>query len=332
MDETQNNMEKIFATPKLFSVSRTVAKLQVEPIPSAERIRGHYFVSGFTGQRIVKLPAGVIQNAVRQPLTRPLLASSAGFYPKAAGHLARRPVGISQTIFIYCTVGYGWCEMLGRRHEVRPGHLLVLPANTAHSYGAAGKNPWSIRWFHAVGDQLVPFLEALGTTGQYPTVFLGDDPLLSALFEEVLAELESGYTSLNLIYASQTAAHLLGAMIRRRHNTWVGAPDPHQKIARCIELMRTHLDRPLRMAQLAAICNFSTPHFTKLFKVQTGYTPKDYFTRLKMHQASQLLNNTGLSIKEIAQQVGYDDPLHFSRVFKQINAQSPTDHRKKHLE
>jgi hypothetical protein len=74
--------------------------LQVEPLSSSERLRGHHLVSGFAAQRIVKLPDDVIHAAARQPLTRPLLASSAGFYPKAAGHLARRPVGIDQTIFM----------------------------------------------------------------------------------------------------------------------------------------------------------------------------------------------------------------------------------------
>lgn len=59
--------------------------------------------------------------------------------------------------------------------------------------------------------------------------------------------------------------------------------------------------------------------------------PKDYFTRLKMHKASQLLNNPNLSIKEVADLVGYEDPLYFSRVFKQINAVSPTEYRKKRL-
>jgi transcriptional regulator GlxA family with amidase domain len=93
--------------------------------------------------------------------------------------------------------------------------------------------------------------------------------------------------------------------------------------------MRTHLDRPLRMSQLAAMANISAAHFTELFKAHIGYSPKDYFTRLQMHKASQLLENSNLTVKEIAYQVGYEDPLHFSRVFKRINELSPTDQRKR---
>jgi len=328
MDGTQNCMEKIPLPSTNRFVRRTVTQLHVEQLPSADRLRGHHFIAGFAGQRIVKLPEDVIRAAARQPLTKSLLASSAGYYPKAAGHLARRPVGTDETIFIYCTAGSGWCDMLGKHYKIKAGELLVLPANTVHSYGAEEKYPWSIRWFHAVGSQIPDFLETLGVTSEQPVVALGEDAMLDSLFEEVLTELETGYTALNLIYAAQTAAHLLAAMIRRRHNHWTDAPDARQRVARSIELMRNHLDRPLKMVHLAGICGFSPPHFTSLFRAQTGFAPKDYFTRLKMHHASQLLNGTNLSVKEIASRLGYDDPLHFSRVFKQLNALSPTDHRR----
>ena len=281
-----------------------------------------------TGQRIVKLPHDVIRAASERPLTRMQFPTHAGFYPKSAGHLAERPHGAAQAILIYCVAGSGWCALERRRHEIKPGQLLVIPAGVPHSYGAHPTDPWSIRWIHAVGDQLPTYLEALGTTTVNPVVFLGEDALLNTLFEEVLTELEIGYTALNLVYVSQALAHLLGAIIRRRHGNWQGAPDARQKITRSIEMMGAHLDQPLRMAQLAAMVNLSNAEFTRLFRAQTGYAPKDYFTRLKMHKASQLLDNTELTVKEISFQVGFEDPLHFSRVFKRINDISPTEHRR----
>jgi AraC-like DNA-binding protein len=64
-----------------------------------------------------------------------------------------------------------------------------------------------------------------------------------------------------------------------------------------------------------------------LFKEQTGYSPIDYFIRLRMHQACQLLDTSQLSVKRIAAALGYDDPLYFSRVFKGVNDISPTEYR-----
>jgi hypothetical protein len=60
----------------------------------------------------------------------------------------------------------------------------------------------SIRWFHATGQQLPDCLHALGTSAAKPLMFLGEDPLLDTLFQEMLTELESGYTALNLVCIS----------------------------------------------------------------------------------------------------------------------------------
>jgi AraC-like DNA-binding protein len=286
-------------------------------------------MSGFPGQRLVLLPRSVVLTARSRPLLRGLLPTDVGYYPKAARHVAERPTGATQTILIYCAAGQGWCELDGHPHAIGPGQLLVIPAGVPHAYGAAEPRPWTIFWAHVVGEQLPAYLEALGTNTAQPVVYLGEDTLLKTLFEEVLGELESGYTNLNLLYASQATAHLLGEIIRRRHQEPLGVPDPQRRIAQSITLMQSTLNKPLRIGQLAAIAGRPASSFARLFKSQTGYSPKDYFTRLKMHRACQLLDNSLLTVKETAFQVGYEDPLHFSRAFRRINGVSPTEYKER---
>ena len=109
--------------------------------------------SGFAGQQRVMLPQRVIEGALRhQPLLRGLLATGAGCFPKAAGHLRRRSEGIDQAILIYCVKGRGWCELGGQTHRVNAGDLLVLPPEVPHAYGAEASDPWTIHWIHAVGE------------------------------------------------------------------------------------------------------------------------------------------------------------------------------------
>ena len=116
-------------------------------------------------------------------------------------------------------------------------------------------------------------------------------------------------------------------MIWRRSRVWVDEPDRVQRIAQTAAFMREHLAEPLRAPQLAALASFSTAYFNQAFKAQTGYTPVDYLIRLRMHQACQLLDATTLSVKVIAEQVGYADQLYFSRAFKEINGVPPTEYR-----
>ena len=282
---------------------------------------------GFPGQRIVALPRRVIDHAMRQPLLSNLIPTASGFFPKAAGHLRERTAGVDQAILIYCTQGAGWCELAGQRHLVQRGELLAIPPEVRHAYGADEKNPWSILWLHVVGTTLTPLLHEMGVSLERPLLFVGHDPQLVSLFEEVMETMEHGYTPSHLLYAARALTHLIGLMIWHRHQKWRGDPEPRQKMAQSIAYMTGHLNRPLTVATLAAMSNLSPSHFSALFKRQTGYAPIDYFIRLRIHQACQLLDNTDMNVKEIAAALGYDDAFYFSRIFKLLNDISPGEYR-----
>jgi AraC-like DNA-binding protein len=285
---------------------------------------------GFPGQRIVVLPKWIVVNALRNPLLYDLLPTDAGFFPKATGHLRERPLGVSQMIFIYCIRGFGWCDLAGQRYLVKPGELLIIPPNAGHAYGADGKMPWSIFWVHVVGTSVKLLLDELGGGGGRPLLFLGQDSQLVALFEETITILEHGCSPAHLLYASGTLTHLTGLMIWHQHQKWQGDPEPRQKMAQSIAFMKTHLNQPLKVSRLAALANLSSSHYSALFKRQTGYAPIDYFIRLRMHQACQLLDNTDLNVKEVAAAMGYEDPFYFSRIFKALNSISPNEYRLLH--
>jgi AraC family transcriptional regulator of arabinose operon len=283
---------------------------------------------GFAGQRIVVLPRAVVARARRHPLLAGVFPTDVGYFPRAHGHLRERPTGVDQAIFIYCVKGAGWCELAGKRFEVRAGELLVIPPDTPHVYGADTKRAWTIHWFHAKGVLIDAFLDELGVREEQPIAYLGEDAQLLALFEEVLSVLEHGYAPLQLLHASHAMAHLLATMIRRRRESWREEPDSHYRISRSIAYMKQHLDEPLRLDALAGVANLSRSQYTALFKEQTGYAPIDYFIRLKMHRACQLLDTTQSSVKVIAASLGYEDPLYFSRMFRAVNETSPIAYRR----
>jgi AraC-like DNA-binding protein len=283
---------------------------------------------GFAGQRIVVLPPSVVADARRQPLMSGLVPTDVGFFPHAAGHLRERPAGVDQAIFIYCTKGGGWCDFKGSRHPVKAGDLLVLPPGTPHAYGAEGTRPWSIFWFHVQGALLGDWLGELDAGGGRLVKPIGEAAQVLALFEETLAVLEQGYTRFQMLSASQSLAHLLAVLIREHRHAVPETPAVPQKIAQTIAYMKQHLDLPLSLDALAGLANLSRSRYVELFRQQTGFAPIDYFIRLRMHQACRMLDNTRLSIKAIANALGYADPLYFSRRFRAVNEKSPLEYRK----
>ena len=283
---------------------------------------------GFAGQRIVVLPGSVVGRAQQHPLMSGVIPTDVGHFPQAAGHLRERPTGVDQAIFIYCTKGSGWCELSGRSHPVRAGELLVIPPDTGHVYGADEEQPWSIYWFHVKGGLVPAFLRELDIAVESPVVRIGDDPQLLALFEELLGVLMHGYTTSQLLQASHILAHLMAVIIRDHRNSPQERPGTQQKIAQTIAYMGQHLNQALQLDALAALANLSRSRYVDLFKKQTGYAPIDYFIRLRMHRACQLLDTTELSIKAVATELGYEDPLYFTRIFRAVVELAPTAYRR----
>ena len=285
---------------------------------------------GFSGQRIVVLPRNVVAAALAYDLLKGLLPTDVGYFPKAAGHFIKRALGIDQTILIYCVKGKGWCEIEGSRHAVSAGDVLVMPPGCAHTYGADEHRPWTIFWVHVKGQNVVALRDELRTTPANPVLCLGENPELLALFEELLEVVEHGYAASRLLYASQILAHLIGLVIWDCRQIQRGPLDNAHRILESIAYMKQHLDHNATAASFAALANLSESHYRSLFKSQIGYAPMDYFIRLRMHKACQLLDTTTLSVKEIAVKVGYEDPLYFSRIFRSVMEHSPKQYRRMH--
>jgi transcriptional regulator GlxA family with amidase domain len=100
------------------------------------------------------------------------------------------------------------------------------------------------------------------------------------------------------------------------------------RIGRSIAYMVEHLNQPLQVSTLAAQASVSPSHYFALFKRQTGTAPMDFFIRLRMNHARQLLDSTCSSVKEVAAAMGYDDPFYFSRVFKSVHSVAPAEYRR----
>ncbi|HNX52243.1 MAG TPA: AraC family transcriptional regulator [Pontiellaceae bacterium] len=99
---------------------------------------------------------------------------------------------------------------------------------------------------------------------------------------------------------------------------------PHQEVLspawqtylRCRGLLEQNFRRLKNIEQAAAACRLDKAYLCRLFQRYASETPLQLLTRLKMNRAAELLSGRTMLIKQIAQESGYSDPYHFSRVFK----------------
>ena len=99
------------------------------------------------------------------------------------------------------------------------------------------------------------------------------------------------------------------------------------KIRAVINHLRATLDHPVDLKELARSAGLSTSRLCYLFKRETGKPIGQYRKQLRLRAARDMLENTGLTIKEIRLRVGARDPSHFARDFKTAYGLSPAKFR-----
>ncbi len=284
---------------------------------------------GFAGERMFVLERETLERARRHPLLAQLRVTDAGHFPNARYHYRRRTYGCDQHILIYCDNGRGFASINGSEpFEIRPRTFVIIPAFTPHIYGADPTVPWTIYWGHFVGDASYFYFSHLPIIDRPFSVEADRIPFVRGIFEELLTLLRRGYSTENLVACSQLMAAILGTLIFNNQDIEIHISDrSHIKIEHVIDHMRHHLQEPLRLSALASKVGLSVSQLSWLFRKETGYPPMKYFARLKIQRACRYLESTDAPISVISEQLGYDDPFYFSRLFKKTVGCSPLGYR-----
>ena len=83
----------------------------------------------------------------------------------------------------------------------------------------------------------------------------------------------------------------------------------------------------ISLTELAEQFGYSVPHCSRLIRQETGAGFTAFVRRIRMYHAASLLTDTGRSIAEISELVGYQTPEAFIRVFEKVYGRSPTQYR-----
>ncbi|MBJ7536235.1 GlxA family transcriptional regulator [Marinomonas transparens] len=134
-------------------------------------------------------------------------------------------------------------------------------------------------------------------------------------------------------YASQVARHMV--LFSRR-----GPNDPsqspwlenrnhfHQSVHRVQDAIQVDPARDWSLESLAEIAHCSSRHLVRLFKESTGITTREYIHKLRLALAMQFLQSSALSIEEVAERCGFDDPRQFRRLWARKHPAPPSHYRR----
>ncbi len=283
---------------------------------------------GFPGERLTIISAAVVRRARALPVCRDLCVTHTGRFDHVRGHFVTRPHGRPEHILIVCLAGEGSVKLESHTHHLRPGHGIVLPPHRAHSYAAEARDPWSLLWFHFTGRRARDYVAALDLDPVHPRFWVQDVAQLAEAFEECYSYVLGGYTDADLTGLSTAFGRLLGRCRTLQRSASLRLRRTEDRVLRTLQFMRQNLHRALSLAEIARHASLSVPHFGAMFRRHLNCPPLEMHIRLRMQRACELLESTDHTVAEIGVALGYDDPLYFSRLFRQKVGQPPTRYRR----
>lgn len=284
---------------------------------------------GFVGQRMVTTPPNIKTEILNNPLIKDFYTTAIGYYPQAHYHDRKRKSGSNEYILLYCVEGKGSIEFADKTHYLKPNSFIIVPPNIAHHYRSSLKNPWTIFWCHFLGDKANLLYKHYKRKTDYPVISIPRSERRHKNFIKIMNILGSGYDINGIEFANLNLFNIVMEMIYFNDiNTSEVKTDI---ISNTIIFFNANLDKNLKIDFLAEKYNLSISRYSELFKKKTGYSPIQYFNKLKIEKSCQYLYFTDLRIKEICNKIGYEDPYYYSRAFKKLMGMSPSKYRKEYV-
>ena len=231
----------------------------------------------------------------------------------------------------YVMEGKGVYTLSGTEFPVGENDLFVIYPDTEIECRADKEDPFTLRAVSFNGVDALLLLNASRFDPKSPVRHMEDDTA-----DNVVRFMAGIYTYRGQdIYGTTQSTSILYAFMSLLVKTaswdqtamppgWTGVVH----VQKALDFISENYHRPITVKDIAEHVNLDRSRLYRVFLQHVFISPQQYLTEYRIREGRRLLEKRSGSIKEIAQAVGIDDPLYFSKVFKQICGKSPTEYMK----
>lgn len=210
-------------------------------------------------------------------------------------------------------------------HQLSPGRGFLVPITDpayVYYYPQEAESPWRVLCFCATGDTLLARVAELNRQLGY----IYDLPLEDELIQRLIGSCQSNFPTVPI--SVPDANLLLTTFFNRLVVSHEIQKDSTGKIAqKAYALMVENLHQPLDLQSLARMLQVSREHLSRCFHRYYGQSPYAYFSALRNKRAEFLLSHTQLTVKEIAEQLGFNSSTVFINNFRRCSGMTPAQYR-----
>jgi AraC-like DNA-binding protein len=259
------------------------------------------------------------------PGNRPLVVVCGGLEHCTPGYTIRRETFRFYSIE-YVARGGGEVKLRGRACALRPGRLFSYGPGIPHYITGNAADPLVKYFVDFAGTRARALLRSCGLSpGRVSEVFPAS--ALQPLFDEII---QAGLQARR--ERAVLCAKLLECLALRIAGARAPLASAETRAFATYQHCRSHIEqhslRLRTLQQMADECHVNNAYLCRLFRRYDNQSPYQYLLRLKMNHAAERLKQPGALVKQVAEESGFADPFHFSRVFASVFGLSPADFRR----
>ena len=227
--------------------------------------------------------------------------------------------------------GKGRYYVGGQCLEVHSGQMFLLKDMEEVYYQADTDDPWHYVWVTYGGSKAKQYLEMAGfTDGVYVLTSMVDITGFMAVVSEILKRQHMRFS--DKVARAGLALQFLSLAVESWEKTNAGTSRRNDLtvddyVAYAVRFIQTNYQRA-RISDVAEYIGINRTYLTEIFKDHMLMSPQEYLLQVRMDRAKELLRQSSIAINLVAREVGYEDQLSFSKIFKKRFGISPTEFRR----
>ena len=216
-------------------------------------------------------------------------------------------------IIHYVSEGQGYYNgnkvMAGQGFLIRPGDY--------EEYICDLSNPWDFLWVISSDNRIEEIFKRYNADSKTCIFNYNSINYIKQVEKEIIRKNDSVLDSLKVLemFLGVINSHL-SEREENKNNSDI-------YIDFCLNFIRENLYKEIKVGELTRLLGVSQPYLYNIFLHKLGISPKQYIISEKLKYAKKLLKETDMTVEEVANSVGYNDGMEFSKIFKKKEGASP---------
>lgn len=240
------------------------------------------------------------------------------------------PIKRSEYLLHYILKGKGTYIVDGQTYHLGKHDAFIIYPDETTYYEADVDDPWTYIWIGFDGIKASICLNYANLNKENRVCSFDCEPILLDCINGMLSASQLTYA--NDLKREAFLFLFLSTLIHEKHDPSTKAEEVHDYpihvyVEHALEFIAHNYEKNIKVNDIANYIGINRSYLTNIFKKSLNVSPQEYLVNYRLNKACSLLKTTNLPVSTIASQVGYDDPLTFSKVFKNFHEVSPSTYR-----